>query len=77
MSQYFIDKLVYNNDTLDIHDTEAREMINTNTTNIQAVSARVTKNANDINTLKDTTDVIRVDLDNVEDPHHSRVRWLP
>lgn len=67
MSQYFIDKLVYNNDTLDIHDTEAREMINANTTNIQAVSARVTKNANDINTLKDTTDVIRVDLDNVED----------
>ena len=67
MSQYFIDKLVYNNDTLDIHDTEAREMINTNTTNIQAVSARVTKNANDINTLKDTTDVIREDLDNVED----------
>ena len=67
MSQYFIDKLVYNNDTLDIHDTEAREMINTNTTNIQAVSARVTKNANDINALKDTTDVIRVDLDNVED----------
>ena len=67
MSQYFIDKLVYNNDTLDIHDTEAREMINTNTTNIQAVSARVTKNANDINTLKDTTGVIREDLDNVED----------
>ena len=67
MSQYFIDKLVYNNDTLDIHDTEAREMINTNTTNIQAVSARVTKNANDINTLKDTTNVIREDLDNVED----------
>lgn len=67
MSQYFIDKLVYNNDTLDIHDTEAREMINTNTTNIQAVSARVTKNANDINTLKDTTSVIREDLDNVED----------
>ena len=67
MSQYFIDKLVYNNDTLDIHDTEAREMINTNTTNIQAVSARVTKNANDIDALKDTTDVIRVDLDNVED----------
>ena len=67
MSQYFIDKLVYNNDTLDIHDTEAREMINTNTTNIQALSARVTKNANDINTLKDTTGVIREDLDNVED----------
>ena len=67
MSQYFIDKLAYNNDTLDIHDTEAREMINANTTNIQAVSARVTKNANDINTLKDTTDVIREDLDNVED----------
>lgn len=67
MSQYFIDKLVYNNDTLDIHDTEAREMINTNTTNIQAVSARVTKNANDINALKDTTNVIREDLDNVED----------
>ena len=67
MSQYFIDKLTYNNDTLDIHDTEAREMINTNTTNIQAVSARVTKNANDINTLKDTTGVIREDLDNVED----------
>ena len=67
MSQYFIDKLVYNNDTLDIHDTEAREMINTNTTNIQAVSARVTKNANDIDTLKDTTGVIREDLDNVED----------
>lgn len=67
MSQYFIDKLVYNNDTLDIHDTEAREMINTNTTNIQAVSARVTKNANDIDALEDTTDVIRVDLDNVED----------
>ena len=67
MSQFFIDKLVYNNDTLDIHDTEAREMINNNTTNIQAVSARVTKNANDINTLKDTTGVIREDLDNVED----------
>lgn len=67
MSQYFIDKLTYNNDTLDIHDTEAREMINTNTTNIQALSARVTKNANDINTLKDTTGVIREDLDNVED----------
>ena len=67
MSQYFIDKLTYNNDTLDIHDTEAREMINANTTNIQAVSARVTKNANDINTLKDTTGVIREDLDNVED----------
>lgn len=67
MSQYFIDKLVYNNDTLDIHDTEAREMINTNTTNIQAVSARVTKNANDIDTLKDTTNMIREDLDNVED----------
>ena len=67
MSQYFIDKLVYNNDTLDIHDTEAREMINTNTTNIQAVSARVTKNANDIDALENTTSVIREDLDNVED----------
>ena len=67
MSQYFIDKLVYNNDTLDIHDTEAREMINTNTTNIQAVSARVTKNANDIDALENTTNVIREDLDNVED----------
>lgn len=67
MSQYFIDKLVYNNDTLDIHDTEAREMINTNTTNIQALSARVTKNANDIDALENTTNVIRVDLDNVED----------
>ena len=67
MSQYFIDKLVYNNDTLDIHDTEAREMINTNTTNIQAVSARVTKNANDINTLKDTTGVIREDVDSLDD----------
>lgn len=67
MSQYFIDKLVYNNDTLDIHDTEAREMINTNTTNIQALSARVTKNANDIDALENTTNVIREDLDNVED----------
>ena len=67
MSQYFIDKLVYNNDTLDIHDTEAREMINTNTTNIQALSARVTKNANDIDALENTTDELREDLDNVED----------
>ena len=67
MSQYFIDKLVYNNDTLDIHDTEAREMINTNTTNIQAVSARVTQNANDIDDLEEITSDLRVDLDNVED----------
>lgn len=67
MSQYFIDKLVYNNDTLDIHDTEAREMIATNTTNIQAVSARVTQNANDIDDLEEITSDLRVDLDNVED----------
>lgn len=67
MSQYFIDKLVYNNDTLDIHDTEAREMINTNTTNIQAVSARVTKNANDIDALENTTNVIREDVDSLDD----------
>lgn len=67
MSQYFIDKLVYNNDTLDIHDTEAREMINTNTTNIQALSARVTQNANDIDALEETTSDLREDLDNVED----------
>ena len=67
MSQYFIDKLVYNNDTLDIHDTEAREMIATNTTNIQALSARVTQNANDIDALENITDDLREDLDNVED----------
>lgn len=67
MSQYFIDKLVYNNDTLDIHDTGAREMINTNTTNIQALSARVTQNANDIDALEETTADLREDLDNVED----------
>ena len=67
MSQYFIDKLVYNNDTLDIHDTEAREMINANTTNIQAVSARVTKNANDIDALENTTNVLREDVDNLDD----------
>lgn len=67
MSQYFIDKLVYNNDTLDIHDTEAREMINTNTTNIQALSARVTKNANDIDALENTTDELRDDVDSLDD----------
>lgn len=67
MSQYFIDKLVYNNDTLDIHDTEAREMINTNTTNIQALSARVTKNANDIDALENTTDELREDVDGLDD----------
>lgn len=66
MSQYFIDKLVYNNDTLDIHDTEAREMINTNTTNIQAVSARVTQNANDIDALENTTNDLREDVDNLD-----------
>lgn len=67
MSQYFIDKLVYNNDTLDIHDTEAREMINTNTTNIQALSARVTQNANDIDALENTTDELRDDVDSLDD----------
>ena len=67
MSQYFIDKLVYNNDTLDIHDTEAREMIANNTTNIQAVSARVTKNANDIDALEEITTDIREDVDNLDD----------
>lgn len=67
MSQYFIDKLVYNNDTLDIHDTEAREMIANNTTNIQAVSARVTKNANDIDALENTTDELREDVDSLDD----------
>lgn len=67
MSQYFIDKLVYNNDTLDIHDTEAREMINTNTTNIQALSARVTKNTNDIDALENTTDELREDVDGLDD----------
>lgn len=67
MSQYFIDKLVYNNDTLDIHDTGAREMINTNTTNIQALSARVTKNANDIDALEEITTDLREDVDNLDD----------
>lgn len=67
MSQYFIDKLVYNNDTLDIHDTEAREMIANNTTNIQAVSARVTKNANDIDALEEITTDIREDVDSLDD----------
>lgn len=67
MSQYFIDKLVYNNDTLDIHDTGAREMIANNTTNIQAVSARVTKNANDIDALEEITTDLREDVDNLDD----------
>lgn len=60
MSQYFIDKLVYNNDTLDIHDTEARDMI-------QAVSARVTKNANDIDALEEIAVDLREDVDNIDD----------
>lgn len=67
MSQYFIDKLVYNKDTLDIHDTGAREMIANNTTNIQAVSARVTKNANDIDALEEITTDLREDVDNLDD----------
>lgn len=42
-------------------------MIANNTTNIQAVSARVTKNANDIDALEEITTDLREDVDNLDD----------
>lgn len=67
MSQYFLDNLTFGNDTFDLHDTEARQMIANNTQNITALSARVTQNANDIDSLEETTAELREDLDSVED----------
>lgn len=67
MSQYFLDNLTFGNDTFDLHDTEARQMIANNTQNITALSARVTQNANDIDALEETTADLREDLDSVED----------
>lgn len=67
MSQYFLDNLTFGNDTFDLHDTEARQMIANNTQNITALSARVTQNANDIDALEETTAELREDLDSVED----------
>ena len=66
MSQYFLDNLTFGNDTFDLHDTEARQMIANNTQNITALSARVTQNANDIDALEETTADLREDLDSVE-----------
>lgn len=66
MSQYFLDNLTFGNDTFDLHDTEARQLIANNTQNITALSARVTQNANDIDTLEETTADLREDLDSVE-----------
>lgn len=67
MSQYFLDNLTFGNDTFDLHDTEARQLIANNTQNITALSARVTQNANDIDALEETTADLREDLDSVED----------
>lgn len=67
MSQYFLDNLTFGNDTFDLHDTEARQLIANNTQNITALSARVTQNANDIDALEETTAELREDLDSVED----------
>ena len=67
MSQYFLDNLTFGNDTYDLHDTEARQLIANNTQNITALSARVTQNANDIDALEETTAELREDLDSVED----------
>lgn len=67
MSQYFLDNVTFENDTFDLHDTEARQLIANNTQNITALSARVTQNANDIDALEETTAELREDLDSVED----------
>ena len=67
MSQYFLDNLTFGNDTFDLHDTGARQLIDANTQNISSLSLRVTQNANDIDALEETTADLREDLDSVED----------